>query len=137
MPDSIIEPRDAFVRLLAQHRQTGADLTLGLFPTETPWKFGMVQLDEHDRVVYNIDKPKQTDLRYMWGFCCWNQSFSDLMHDFLRRTDYGGKEIVLSQVFDEAIRQGLHVQGMRFDDGRYLDIGTAEELDVALKTFHL
>lgn len=137
MPDTIIEPRDAFAQLLGRHRAAGADLTLGLFPTDTPWKFGMVRLDEQDRVVYNIDKPKETDLRYMWGFCCWNQTFSDLMHDFLRRAEYTSREIVLSQVFDEAIRQGLRAQGMRFDNGRYLDIGTAEELDVALKTFHL
>src|SRR5215213_4104187 len=38
-PDTIVEPSDAFERLLASHRRGHADLTLGLFPTDRPSAF--------------------------------------------------------------------------------------------------
>src|SRR5207237_5697494 len=43
-PDTIVEPADAFTDLLASHRRSGADLTLGLFPTDRPSPLGMVRL---------------------------------------------------------------------------------------------
>ncbi len=137
MPDTIIEPKDAFKQMLDYHNEKNADLTLGLFATDTPWKFGMVEIDAEERVVYNIDKPRETDLRYMWGICCWGARFTEMMHQALTDISYAGKEVVLSEMFNEAQRQKLNVMGLRFDDGKYMDIGTAEELDVALKKFHL
>lgn len=137
MPDTIVEPRDAFVRLLQRQAETQADLTLGLFATDTPWKFGMVELDAQDRVIRNVDKPRDTELRYMWGICCWSPNFTELMHSFLAANPHPEREIVLSEVFNEALRQGQLIQGVRLDDGQYIDIGTAEELDSALRRFHL
>ncbi len=137
MPDTIVEPRDAFVRLVAYHRARQADLTLGIFDTDTPWKFSPVKLDEEGRVLYNIDKPRQTDLYNTWGICCWGSRFTGLMHDFLAQIAHEEREVVLSEVFGEALRQGLAVYGLYFADGQYLDIGTAEELDTALRKFHL
>ncbi len=137
MPDTIIEPKDAFVKLLDYHDGVEADLTLGLFATDTPWKFGMVGFDEQHHVTYNIDKPAQTDLEYMWGICCWGPRFTEMMHQFLLDIPVDDREIVLSEVFDEALRQNLNVRAFCFDDGRYIDIGTTEELDTALQKFHL
>jgi glucose-1-phosphate thymidylyltransferase len=137
MPDTIVEPKDAFIRLLDHHKAQDADLTLGLFATDTPWKFGMVGFDSQGRVTDNIDKPQETDLRYMWGICCWGPRFTELMHRFLLEISSGNREIVLSEVFDEALRQGLDVRALCFDEGQYMDIGTAEELDTALHKFHL
>jgi len=137
MPDTIVEPKDAFVRLLDYHADRGADLTLGLFATDTPWKFGMVGLDADGRVVYNVDKPADSDLKYMWGICCWGARFTELMHSYLQCLPAGAKEVVLSEVFNEALHQKLEVWGLCFDDGQYLDIGTSAELDAALRRFHL
>ncbi len=137
MPDTIVEPKDAFVQMLDHHRATGADLTLGLFPTEAPWKLCPVETDERGRVTYLVDKPPQTHLRNTWGICCWGSRFTELMHQYLLDTPYTGKEIVLADVFNEALRRGWNVQGLHFAGGHYLDIGTAEELDTALRKFHL
>ncbi len=137
MPDTIVEPTSAFRELVDCHQATAADVTLGLFATDTPSKFSMVELDDTDRVLYNVDKPTETNLRYTWGICCWGPNFTELMHQFLREVSYTGKEVVLTQVFTEALRQNLKIQGYRFDHGQYLDIGTADELDVALRKFHL
>src|SRR5688500_10630308 len=45
-PDTIVEPADVFVELLRTHVAANADLTLGLFPTDRPHQFGMVELQE-------------------------------------------------------------------------------------------
>ena len=63
MPDTIIEPNNVFDRLLKFHEKEKADLTLGLFPTTTPSKFGMVELDDNANVTDTIDKPKTSDLK--------------------------------------------------------------------------
>ena len=123
MPDTILEPQEVFVRVLDEHRKTGADVSLGLFRTETPWKFGMVRLDADNRLVENRDKPRETDLEYMWGFGCWGWRFAEVMHEFLATIPPGGKETVLSEVFEHAQRSGLDIRGVRLDDGRYTDIG--------------
>lgn len=137
MPDTIIEPADCFARLLAHHRSRSADLTLALFPTDNPAKFGMVDVAPNGTVRTTIDKPAATDLRLMWGAACWSPSFTRLLGTFLAERPYAGKEIVLGDVFNRAIEIGLSVQGCTFEEGKYMDIGTANELDQALKQFHL
>ena len=137
MPDTIIEPANAFDQLLQSHLKSKADLTLGLFPTDNPSKFGMVATDEKNQVKYTIDKPKSTDLTNMWGCACWSPSFTELMKNYLLETKYAGKEIVLGDVFNYAIEKQLSVKGFLFEQGKYLDIGTTNELDLAIKKFQL
>ena len=137
MPDTIIEPKDAFARLVEHHWSREADLTLGIFDTDTPWKFSPVKLDAEGRVLYNIDKPRETELRNTWGICCWGPRFTELMQRFLAEIAQGEREVVLSDVFGEALHQDLNVRGLHFADGQYLDIGTTGELDRALRKFHL
>lgn len=136
MPDTIVEPKDAFVQLVDHHRATDADLTLGIFDTKTPWKLSPVRMDEEGRVIDNIDKPQETDLRNTWGICCWGPRFTELMHEYLLSAT-GDAEVVMSEVFNEALRQDLSVRGLHFASGRYMDIGTTQELDSALRKFHL
>jgi glucose-1-phosphate thymidylyltransferase len=137
MPDTIIEPKDAFQQLLTRHRGYSADLTLGLFPTENPSKFGMVDVDSSDTINFIVDKPQKTALRYMWGCACWSSSFTQLLDDYLRSYPYEGREMVLGDVFLYAIKNNLTVKAIKFDHGQYTDIGTVDELDSALKKFHL
>lgn len=58
MPDTIFSPSDAFTQLLDQHRKMGADLSLGLFPTQKPERFGMVSFAGEDQFIFTVDKPK-------------------------------------------------------------------------------
>jgi glucose-1-phosphate thymidylyltransferase len=137
MPDTIVEPKDAFVRLVESHQARQADLTLGTFDTDTPWKFSPVETDAGGRVLSVVDKPRETHLRNTWGICCWGHRFTDLMHDYLQNLASDEQEVVLAQVFLEALNQGLRVFGLHFGDGQYMDIGTVEDLDSALRKFHL
>jgi glucose-1-phosphate thymidylyltransferase len=137
MPDTIIEPFDAFEQMLSYHQQTNAELTLGLFTTDNPSKFGMVATDEENNVVYTIDKPKETDLTNMWGCACWSPSFTQLLSNYIAENKFDGREIVLGDIFNRAIKLKMKVKGLLFEGGQYIDIGTTDELDTALKKFHL
>lgn len=135
MPDTVIEPKDAFKRLLAAHRAWEADLTLGLFRASDPSKFGMIGIDADQNVVEHIDKPAQTNLEWLWGIACWGPRFMSLMHELLERLAGSSREIVLGDMFDAALGEGLSVKGLPFDDGTYIDIGTYAGLKRALERY--
>jgi glucose-1-phosphate thymidylyltransferase len=138
MPDTIFTPQDALFQVLNEHNRLKADLTLGLYRTVQPWRFGMVEFDDADRVIGFIDKPKQTNLTYMWGHACWGPGFTELMNAQLRSVYEGGKaEIVLSSFFQDALEKKLKISFIRFDDGEYMDIGTPNELEMAISRFSI
>jgi glucose-1-phosphate thymidylyltransferase len=137
MPDTIIEPPDAFQRLYRFQQDQNSDLTIGLFRTDNPGKFGMVEIDADHNVLSTVDKPKDSSLEYMWGFACWTPRFTALMAAYLRENPYRQREIVLGDVFNHALEAGMSVKALPFDDGQYMDIGTSAELNVALQKFHL
>ena len=63
MPDTIMEPRDCFTSLLEYHRAEEAVLSLGLFPTDNPKKFGMVGTDSDGNVtIKDVDITVPIDL---------------------------------------------------------------------------
>jgi len=137
MPDTIVEPHNSYQQLLAFHNAEKADLTLGLFRTNNPTKFGMVDIDESNNVTYTIDKPLKSNLQYMWGTACWSQGFTKLLGEFLSKASFNGNETVLGDVFNYALEKKLTVKGLVFENGKYIDIGTTDELNQALKQFHL
>jgi glucose-1-phosphate thymidylyltransferase len=130
MPDTIIHPPDSFSLLLADHQANAAAITLGLFPTQRPEKFGMVEVDATGRVTAHVDKPRQTHLTSMWGCAVWEPEFTDLIHSVHSRALEVplGRELVLGDVFDEALARGVLVRGYPFADGVYVDIGTYDEI---------
>jgi len=137
MPDTIMEPDNLFASLLSFHTNRDADLTLGLFETETPQNFGMVRVDESDNVEFTIDKPVESNLDKMWGCACWSSRFTGLLAEYVGALRPPAKESVLGDVFNFAIDNGFHVAGFTPEKSQYIDIGTTAELDLALKRFHL
>lgn len=137
MPDTVIEPKDAFKRLLKAHLCWEADLTLGLFYADNPSKFGMVKIDKNNNVVYHIDKPKKTDLKLLWGNACWSESFNRLLAEYMKKVapKQRKKEIILGDVFGYALSKKMKVKGLIYKNGSYTDIGTYEELKVALERY--
>jgi glucose-1-phosphate thymidylyltransferase len=132
-PDTIVEPDDAFTRLLERHRATAADLTLGLIPTDRPSQFGMVRL-EGGRPIQVIDKPVETDLRLMWGLAAWGPRVTAFQQSVLARADRA-REAVPGDLFVAAIDAGLSVEAVVFDHGSYLDVGTSTGLNRALARY--
>lgn len=138
MPDTIFRPDDALRLLLAQHERHKADLTLGLFATDQPWRFGMVGYDDEYRLTACIDKPGRTHFNFMWGNACWGPAFSKLLNDGIQAALSGEsnkREIVLGDYFWKAVEAGLNVRVYPFDQGEYVDIGSPKDLMWAVRQF--
>lgn len=146
-PDIIFQPDDVFTKLLARQASCQADVVLGLFPTDQPQKAGMVDFDAEGRVRLIREKPKKTDLQYMWGAAVWTPVFTSFLHEYLltikasKKPNRAGKystqnqELPIGDVIQAAIERGLEVQAEVFADGEYLDIGTSEDLVRAVRRF--
>jgi glucose-1-phosphate thymidylyltransferase len=117
LPDTWFEPTNALAAL--RPVLTGADLVLGVFPTEHPHELGPVRFDGQ-RVVEVLDKPVSTDLRNTWGIAAWTPRFSTL----LREADPGP----IGYAFQQAVEAGLRVRAVWFPRGRFTDVGTARSL---------
>nr|BBH91616.1 nucleotidyltransferase [Thermosporothrix sp. COM3] len=133
MPDTIMQPTHCFAQLLEEHRKKAADLTLGIFPTETPQSLAPVHLEPGTgRVLEIFDKPQTTTYYNTWGVAVWEPSFTELLHHYVSHASrVHGQELLLSNVFLEAIKQNLRVYGTQFEDGTLFDIGTFEGLRYA------
>jgi glucose-1-phosphate thymidylyltransferase len=138
MPDTIFVPDNALHLLLAQHERHKADLTLGLFATDQPWRFGMVGHDDEYHLTACIDKPSRTKLNFMWGNACWGPKFSEFLDDGIQGAVFGEsnkREIVLGDYFWKAVEAGLNVFVYPFDHGEYIDIGSPKDLVWAVRQF--
>jgi glucose-1-phosphate thymidylyltransferase len=144
-PDILFWPEAAFSQLLQHQAQTQADVVLGLFPTDQPQKAGMVDFDADGRVHLIIEKPSQTDLRYMWAIAVWNPTFTQFLHDYLiaveaaktqiPESERSPRELAIGDVIQAGITAGLRVEAEVFATGVYLDIGTPENLVKAVQTY--
>jgi glucose-1-phosphate thymidylyltransferase len=142
-PDIFFQPDDVFIQLLARQSSTGADVVLGLFLAHDPTQMDMVDVDDQCHVRSISLKPPQTHLRYAWICAVWTPVFTRFIHEYLDRsltqpiwTEAGGnqsdwRELSVGAVIQAAIQMGLQVDGVRFSDGTYLDIGTPEGLTQA------
>ncbi|MBM0743707.1 dTDP-glucose pyrophosphorylase [Phormidium sp. CLA17] len=143
-PDILLQPDDSYARLIARQRRTQADVVLGLFPCDRPEKAGMVDFDETGKVHLIIEKPLQTNLRFMWGAAVWNPVFTDFLSQYVvaeeRKFSQEGnlkprKEIPIGDVIQAAITAGLRVEAEPFERGTYLDIGTPDDLVKAVRQY--
>ncbi len=138
-PDILFQPEDGFSRILARQQKTQADVVLGLFPTNQPQKAGMVDFDETGKVYLVVEKPPQSNLRYMWGIAVWTPQFTQFLHDYLitlkSSSNLSQPELPIGNVIQAAIHQGWNVEAEAFIDGTYLDIGTPDDLVTAVKQF--
>jgi glucose-1-phosphate thymidylyltransferase len=146
-PDILFDPEDAFLRLLDRLESSGADVALGLFPARRPEKMDMVELNDAEAVQEIVIKPTGTTLRFTWIIAAWTGTFTAFLHQFVARslermeeerrdasaTVIEGRELYLGDVLQAALRDGLHIEAVTFDAGRYIDIGTPEELRAAVR----
>jgi glucose-1-phosphate thymidylyltransferase len=84
----------------------------------------MVRLDQHDRVLEIVDKPRQTDLTRMWGCIVWRPRFTEFLHDAVERQGISD----FAQIMNNAIKEGLCFRGAHITNGTYIDLGTYEEI---------
>jgi len=122
MADTIMTPNTVFRQILDGRREDD-DVLLGLYHTEQPEKFGMVELDREGLVRRIVDKPARTDLECMWGCIVWRPRFTEHLHTCITKretTDF-------ARVMNTAIESGQRFRGIRIE-GTYADLGTYEEI---------
>ena len=131
-PDILFEPLDAFSELVRRQDATGAELVLGLFPTDRPEKTDMVRLDSAGRPVELVIKDPECRLEYTWSIAVWSPRFTELLHRWLDdRGPAPQREPYVGDAIQSALEDGLEAQTVVFEQGFYLDIGTPEDLERA------
>jgi glucose-1-phosphate thymidylyltransferase len=140
-PDTVFPPCDPYSTIIAKLEQTGADIVLGLFPTEHPSMVDMVQCDRSGRVESILVKPTAVPPGYdkTWVTAVWRPRFGDFLHHNLehlvqRRADKS-RELGISDVVLAAIGEGMVAYGTVVSDDACLDAGTPETYALALKRF--
>ncbi len=149
-PDILFSPSNAYTRLIERQNRSQAEVILGLFPSDQPHKMDMVDTDSQGRVREIVIKPKQTDLRYTWIIAVWTPEFTKFMHEFLANSVKAipspehsnqalsvSRELYVGDVIRAALNAGFQVETERFEDGRCIDIGTAEDLMKAVQEYSL
>lgn len=127
MPDTIVAPDDCFARLFDFHDATSADLSLGVFPATEPRALAPVVIEPGShRVLAVADKPENPPAANTWGIVVWSPVFTELLHGFVTAAlrSEQERELLLSDVFVDAITAGLRVHALAFETGEYHDIGT-------------
>ncbi|MDW2799929.1 sugar phosphate nucleotidyltransferase [Clostridium boliviensis] len=137
MPDTIVEPDTSFSILLNEHIAQNADLTIGVFPTDTPGKLAPVCFDETTGKVIKIyDKPKMTKVFNTWNIIVWGPKFTELLHEYVLeyKNSYNKTkgEAILSDILNMAVDKELRVFAHFFEDGYCYDLGDTEKF-VSLK----
>lgn len=130
LPDTVVEPRTAVRDLLHFREERGADVALGLFPTDHPEDLCPVEHDANFRVTALYDKTPGCMIRNTWGIVAWSPAFTAVLHDFVN--DQGKlprtRELPLSEVFAHALASGLRVMALPISGGRFWDIGKNSSL---------
>jgi glucose-1-phosphate thymidylyltransferase len=140
MPDTLIQPASCLASLAAFHRETGADVALGIFPSDEADRLGAVVL-EGNEVTAIYDKRPDPPVRQVWGVAVWGAAFTELLHAELQHpsgpagdpSETASAEPVLGAFFELARRSGLKVKGKLFSQGRYADVGTPEGLKACME----
>ncbi len=132
-PDVVFDPVGAVLEVLATRERTRADVVLGLFPSQRPDKTDMVETDGVQVTGFRI-KPGRCELGYTWILATWGDAFTQFQGAYLERS--GGKppagsplsELQISHVLGAALEEGLTIDACPFPEGRFIDIGTPEDL---------
>jgi glucose-1-phosphate thymidylyltransferase len=146
-PDILMSPKNIFQPLLDEQNRTQADVVLALFPAQQPEMMDMVEIDEQGRIHGMYLKPDHTDLRLCWLCGVWTPVFTQFMHEYLQEyrrentlqlskvPESKGEDLPVGAVLQAAIHRGLTVNGVIFSDGKYLDVGTPENLMKSIELY--
>jgi glucose-1-phosphate thymidylyltransferase len=122
LPDTVYWPMEALALIREEMANHQADLVLAVFPTPTPERLGPVRVAGDGTIEAVYDKPVETDLFNTWAAAAWTPRFSELLHQEVCTA--AGREVLLGEVFDLAVRRDLHARAVQFPEGVFHDLGT-------------
>lgn len=127
-PDIVFEPADAYAHVIERRARTGADVALGLFPSDQPEASDMVELGPDGSVERFVIKQPDRGLRFTWSIAVWGPEFTEYLHRYLRRDRVHAKELYVGDVIQAATEEEMTVEAVAFDEGASVDLGTPEAL---------
>jgi dTDP-glucose pyrophosphorylase len=143
-PDILFRPKDVFIKLLARLNRQKSDVVLALFRAHDVKQMDMIEMDAGQWVRAIHLKPKTSHLKYAWLCAVWTPTFTEFLHEFLRKVRAGAMsnlvgnrridpqgDIPVGAVLRAAVRAKLRVEGVPFLNGSYIDIGTPDHLSKA------
>jgi mannose-1-phosphate guanylyltransferase len=110
--------------MIAQHRETGATLSMSLAPVDDPWDYGVAVVDDDLRIRSFVEKPQRgTEPSNLInaGTWLWEPEMLDRITDDETAVRDGFSERIL---FPNIIADGLHVQG--FKEDLWVDVGSPD-----------
>jgi glucose-1-phosphate thymidylyltransferase len=146
MPDTLFQPARAMGYLTGSiywnnliDADTRADVVLGLFPTDNPYRFGMVKINDAHDVVWCFDKPLIFDKESLedanlWGIALWRPAFTRFLFNQLQSIENPKHEMVLTNFFSFASIAGLSIKGfpfLHYVDSFYFDVADEFEYERA------
>ncbi len=127
-PDMIISPPDA-LRCLANAEGPETDIVLGAFPSGSPAKVDMIDIDEKGLLRDLKIKNAECRYKYSWIFAKWSPDFTDYFYKRYKLLNLNNdEEIYIGSFFLSYYLSGRDVGVCCVDDGNYTDIGTHEDL---------
>ncbi|MEM9030140.1 MAG: toll/interleukin-1 receptor domain-containing protein [Pseudomonadota bacterium] len=152
MPDTIIEPHDAFQILLRNFDSNKSDLELGIFKTQKGSYGGYVEFDSKTHLVKShVDKTSKNfpfeSADNAWAIACWNDRFTNFLHEYVessrdsyKYTGFGEfRELLFGDIIDAAINSpNLRVCAdyISNDSGYYLDVTEPSKYFDAVLHYH-
>jgi glucose-1-phosphate thymidylyltransferase len=130
-PDILFSPDNGYERIVTHQARCDADVVLGLFPADKPSTMDVVDVDDSGQVARILPKPAHTTLKHTWGIAVWAPSFTEFLHDYLRRRPKPTNdetELFVGDVIQVGIENGLRVEGIQVSDEPFVDIGLSENL---------
>ena len=140
-PDTLFPPCDPYSRMMATLEQTGADIVLGLVPTQHASMMDMVRCARSGRVESILVKPATVPSGYerAWINAVWRPRFGDFLHENLerlvRRRADKSRELYIGDVIRAAVDDGMAAYGTPISEHACLDAGTPETYALALQRF--
>jgi glucose-1-phosphate thymidylyltransferase len=137
-PDMVCTPENHFAQLKEKLTQSNADVVLGLVKTAKYKSWDMVAFDG-DTLSDIVIKEDRPDLSYGWAHAVWGPAFTELLNNQVQRrladnsvqgsrSDGTPRELFIGDVIRDAMKEGLRVDYVKFEEGTARDLGTPGEL---------
>lgn len=142
-PDILIDPADSYGPAARRLEGGRADVVLGLFDCTADVAGDWVECDEGGRVTSlqtRESQPLRPPRHLCWMFAVWRPTFSRFLVDTCRGLDAQARAQVraspaapwpewpMGALFTAALQSGLTIESVRFPGGRFLDVGTPDNL---------
>ncbi len=129
-PDILIRPINLYRQMVQKLWAESSDVVLGVIPAGNPSKVDVVEITDDGKVDSIRPKPDGLSTARAWIAATWRPSFTEYLHHFLE--DHPAnfdteRELYLGDVLSASLAE-LDVCAVVCDEGRFIDIGTPEDL---------